>query len=73
MNIDGLEVQDIASTYIQVWNSDGVQLLSERKWWDLKELYHESQVSESSSYSKGMCQFDRAGTGWKVEGVASSS
>lgn len=59
MNIDGLKVRDIASTHIQVWNSDGVWLLPERKWWDLKELYRESQVSEGRPYSKGVCQLDK--------------
>lgn len=61
MNINSLKLQDISSTHIKVWNSDGVWFPPERKGCDLSELYLESQVSEGRPYSKGMCQFDK---GW---------
>lgn len=69
MNINGLKLQDISSTHIQVWNSDGVWLLTERTGCHLNELYLESQVSKGRPCSKGMCQFDKGWASpwmWKV-------
>ena len=69
VNINGLKLKDISSAHIQVWNSDRVWFIPQRKWRDRNELYLESQVSEGNPSSKGMCQFDKEWASswmWKV-------
>lgn len=46
MNINGPVFQDISSAHSQVWESDGVWFLLERKWCTLDEFYLWNQVSK---------------------------
>ena len=72
VNINCLELKDISSSHIQVWNSDRVRFLPQRKWSDRNELYLESQVSEGNPSSEGICQSDKEWASPGMEGVASS-
>lgn len=69
VNINGLRLNDISSAHTQVWNSDRVWFLLQRKRCHQNELYLESQVSEGNPSWKGMCQFDKEWASpwmWKV-------
>lgn len=72
VNINCLKLKDISSSHIQVWNSDRVRFLPQRKWCDRNELYLESQVSEGNPSSEGICQSDKEWASPGMEGVASS-